>query len=117
MPRRGQGAINGRTRIRRTKVEGKGVRMTGTVISLAHARVQRNCRRILDSNSQTLRHVESLRDAHRSIADSLDSVRDGLVEFSDSLGRSIEQLRDSGRRQQTIMDRIEEIQRQSAAFR
>lgn len=91
--------------------------MSGTVVSFAHARVQRNCRRILDSNRQTLRHVESLREAHRSIADSLDCMRDGLVEFSDSLGRSIEQLRDSGKRQQSIMDRIEEIQRQSVAFR
>lgn len=91
--------------------------MSGTVVSFAQARVQRNCRRILDSNRQTLRHVETLREAHRSIADSLDSMRDGLVEFSDSLGRSIEQLRDSGKRQQSIMDRIEEIQRSSAAFR
>lgn len=91
--------------------------MTATVVSLAQVRVQRNCRRILDSNRQTLQHVESLRDAHRSIADSLDNVRDGLVEFSDSLGRSIERLRDSGRRQQSIMDRIEEIQRCSSAFR
>ena len=91
--------------------------MSGTVISFAQARIERNCRRILESNRQTLRHVDSLREAHRSIADSLDNVRGGLIDFSDSLGRAIEQLRDSGRRQQSIMDRIEEIQRQSAAFR
>ncbi|GAA0584827.1 hypothetical protein [Caenispirillum bisanense] len=91
--------------------------MTGTVISLAHVRVQRNCRRILESNRETLANVETLRRAHRSIADSLDTMRDGLVDFSDSLGRSIEQLRDSCRRQQRIMDRIDEIQRDSIAFR
>lgn len=90
--------------------------MTAVVVSLAHARVQRNCRMIQDSNRQTLEHVDDLRAAQESLAQSLDTMRDGLVAFSDSLDGSIRQLRDSGRRQRRILARIEKIQASSAAF-
>ncbi|WP_404381936.1 hypothetical protein [Caenispirillum salinarum] len=91
--------------------------MSASVVSLAQARVQRNCRMIQESNQRTLGHVRDLQKAQRSLASSLDTVRDGLVEFSDALDGSIQRLHDSGARQQRIMDRIERIQASSDAFR
>lgn len=91
--------------------------MAAQIISLAHARVQRNCRLIQDANARTVSHVKDLRQAQVSLAASLDIMRDGLVEFSDALGGSIQRLNDSGVRQQRIMDRIERIQASSDVFR
>lgn len=91
--------------------------MTATVISLAQVRVMRNCRQILEANQRTLAHVDDLRRAHHSLAESLGSVRDGLESFHDSLDDSLARLRASGLAQQKIMERIERIQASSSAFR
>lgn len=90
--------------------------MTAEIVSLARVRVQRNCRLIQDSNKRTIAHVRDLQKAHESLVSSLDTVRDGLMEFSDALDGSIQRLHDAGERQQQIMARIERIQASSKAF-
>lgn len=90
--------------------------MSAVIVSLARVRVQRNCRLILEANRQTMGQVNELRATHASLTASLDSVREGLQGFSDSLDTTLERLRESGRRQRRIMDRIEKIQASSDVF-
>lgn len=90
--------------------------MSAQIVSLAHARVRRNCRQIQAANRRTIAHIHELQIAQKSLASSLNAVRDGLMEFSDALDGSIRRLHESGERQQRIMARIERIQASSTVF-